>query len=1108
MTSGALELNHKLFLFAVYEMSMVYYRRMETRFVLPVRALMAILAMTCGAVAAAQENDFDALKAHWSFDEGRDWHNMPMPLKCDANSTMELSGKSDDLLLNEKMVADDGAWISGRQWSGIAPGRVLTTTKELHWLNGSMTFSYWTRLSGAPNKRGVVGSNYTALWGVMNDKGQVGLRYQGRNIVVSPLAITDRDWHHIVFTRDATTGKVVLYIDSKEVATGTTPAGPLKGKFESIATNNASLDQVHIFDKPVSAATVAVLYDNHAPQVFDQSHLVETSRPSVTGSILHRFTYDVDQDKMRVASFTQPDCGKVESNGDGSFTYTPDEAFARTGKTSFDVVVTDGRGGYTKATMYLHDSRYEVAPPVREFCYTGPLPEFTPGAGKQQRHRNPMAIYTKGPKADLLIQADSRLWYSVNESTRGKLLFAEPQVLRTTARAECETDGAAVLEDNKIIIRKPDGTLVQAYVLGQDVPALEIGSSVKDTTGADMKLPVRHFALLDYDHDGTPDLVAGYNDGLYYFKGSAEHYTIEGGVKKIRHISFAPEKQVIYRRSYNIAPGVGDLNNDGRTDLLHGINWGTLHAWMNEAAKDNIGQGAYMEVMLENQPKEKFVRDLNGAHVTVADFDGDGTPDMVLGGNAGRELVGALGVNPDSWAGNLSLIEKELYDGHEKDLGKILEADEQKGLKRYRQLMTGWIRWAVAQNTPARRQTAWYMLAAHVKKYPFLQRGVLEEAWVKSEKGKVLSYGDMHHVPGIFTMNWIVLHRLLPDSAAHRVAVADALGLTGLDREAYLDKGMPLADNNRSTEGQLRATWDTLRYHAPILFPDDHISIGLNYGDGRDAMCYIFESNKNTFSMDVGNNIAEMHGDMVKLTEECFGAKGAASGDYYTFVLAHEVCHSLDAYVRSRANKDLNRRWGDQNYYAATNAGTNSDIVANETGWWDLNLTQERFKQRGLWDGKKETWADTWKAYWQKCPYRNKVFMRGDIDWFLGSQQETLATQANHHWARSESRLIGAILRYLQGYKSNINEVVFYLDVLSAGQNKLPMLHPWGSGSPTLVNFNVEYAWLTRNDQGYITDVRIGDRHYGFTIDEKGRVIGLRTYPFADKIQAAAAAVK
>lgn len=58
-----------------------------------------------------------------------------------------------------------------------------------------------------------------------------------------------------------------------------------------------------------------------------------------------------------------------------------------------------------------------------------------------------------------------------------------------------------------------------------------------------------------------------------------------------------------------------------------------------------------------------------------------------------------------------------------------------------------------------------------------------------------------------------------------------------------------------------------------------------------------------------------------------------------------------------------------------------------------------------------------------------------------------------------------------------MNEVVFFLDILSAGQNKLAMLHPWGEGKPPMVNFNPEYAWLTRNDKGYITDVRIGDRH-------------------------------
>lgn len=1058
-------------------------------------------ALSLSAAGAASSDDFASLSAHWNFDVGRNWHNMAFPFDTQASRAEEsVGGNHISFTARGEGNLNNTCWVSGRQHSGIRNCSTMIPDKPLNVLNGSTSLSFWMKLYGKPNTRGIIGSEYNTLWGAMNKKGQVGLRMRGREVVMTPHPITDTDWHHIVITRDADSGKVVLYLDGKQVATGTTNKGNIDGRFTQFSTNNAALDQIHLFSKAISPETVKVLYDNHAPQVFAQNYLVETNSPTTTGSVLHGFTHDVDDDKLSVARFTQPQHGKVRHLGDGRFEFTPDKSFSRAGQDAFQVVITDGRGGYACAKVSLHDSRHIPVPAVREFRFSGNLPDFPVSTGKQQKHRNPIAINLGGKRPDLLVQADSRLWFFANESKKGKLLFAEPVAIRTSDGAEVTTDGAAVLEGNKLLVRRPDGTLSTATLQLKDIPQLQMGAPITDTNGNVFKCTSRHFVLADWNNDGIPDLVCGLSDGLYVYLGRSN---APGG------LVFTPESQPAHKRSYNIAPGVGDLNNDGVQDLLHGINWGTLHAWINSDKKPVITENEYIELELQNQPTDKFMRNLNGAHPTVADFDGDGTADIILGGNNGRELVGALGVSTDSWKDNLTLIEKELYQGHEHDLGVVLEADNRKGLNRYRELMIGWIRWAVSRRTPAERRAAYDMLKAHVKKYPFLQRGKLNEAWVRSEKGKVLDYGKMHHVPGIFTMNWVVLDQLQPDSAAHRKDVADALGMKpGPDREVYLATGMPLADNNSSSAGQLYAVRDLLRHHARILFPDDHISIGLNFGDGRDAMCYIFNSNKNTFSMEVGNNIAEMHGDMVKLTEECFGKKGAANGDYFTFVLAHEVCHSLDAYVRGRANKDLNRRWGDQNYYAATNGGLCDDIVANESGWWDLKLTQERFRERGYWDGKNETWATAWEEYWKKSPYRNKVFMRGNIDWFLGSQQETFATQANHHWARSEARLIGAILRYLQGYKSNINEVVFFLDILSAGQNKLAMLHPWGEGKPLMVNFNPEYAWLTRNDKGYITDIRIGDRHYGFDVNENGRVIGLRTYPFADKIQAAAKASK
>ena len=87
---------------------------MKARNALSVCSVIAVLAMTCSATLAAQSSDFAALKAHWSFDEGRDWHHMPMPYKYDGVKAAELTGKADDMLLNEQQQPDNEAWVSWR----------------------------------------------------------------------------------------------------------------------------------------------------------------------------------------------------------------------------------------------------------------------------------------------------------------------------------------------------------------------------------------------------------------------------------------------------------------------------------------------------------------------------------------------------------------------------------------------------------------------------------------------------------------------------------------------------------------------------------------------------------------------------------------------------------------------------------------------------------------------------------------------------------------------------------------------------------------------------------------------------------------------------------
>ncbi len=299
--------------------------------------------------------------------------------------------------------------------------------------------------------------------------------------------------------------------------------------------------------------------------------------------------------------------------------------------------ITDGRSEYDTAHMTVIDECYPSKLAVDQYTYFGALPAPTEGFGKKSEFRVPLAVRTKGKKHDLIVQANSRLWYYVNESKKGKLLFSEPQELTTTDAKTLETDGAALLEDSKLIIRRTDGILVYAEVVGEDIPQIKLGDTVKNAAAADFKCPSRFFVVADYDKDKKPDFIVGLTDGLYYYANT--------GNKNAP--AFSTEPQLIWRGTYNVAPGLGDINGDGLVDLLHGINRGTMSYWLNSRNGDTMIAGSTKKnIQLNNPPDNKFMRHLNGSHLTVEDFDGDGTPDLIIGGQEGGYLVSARGTAP------------------------------------------------------------------------------------------------------------------------------------------------------------------------------------------------------------------------------------------------------------------------------------------------------------------------------------------------------------------------------------------------------------------------------------------------------------------------------
>ncbi|MBL4681843.1 MAG: LamG domain-containing protein [Pseudomonadales bacterium] len=151
----------------------------------------------------------------------------------------------------------------------------LATTSSLsYWIKTSQTGSSanWQ----APGVTGVeeAGGADDILWGWIDNNGLIGLGTGDIGQIKSPGAINDNAWHHIVHTRDASTGFLNTYLDGNLVASGTTSITPgdIGTGFSSIgriedtggtpAYFEGFLDEILIFDTVINNAQVSSIYAN------------------------------------------------------------------------------------------------------------------------------------------------------------------------------------------------------------------------------------------------------------------------------------------------------------------------------------------------------------------------------------------------------------------------------------------------------------------------------------------------------------------------------------------------------------------------------------------------------------------------------------------------------------------------------------------------------------------------------------------------------------------------------------------------------------------------------------------------------------------------------
>ncbi|MFZ4766942.1 MAG: LamG-like jellyroll fold domain-containing protein, partial [Roseimicrobium sp.] len=708
------------------------------------------------------------LMHHWNFDEGPDWHDSAFQTVYAGTIARDSAGAADATLQN--MGAAN--WVSGRHFTGLGFDGVddhftiagdLATT-----LGGTATLSLWLRTTqvgtaSSATAPGVVGRSGAggAQWAWMDDAGRVALSVDDAPVVRSAAAVNDGQWHHVVITRDATSGVGQVYVDGALSASATGASGARAASITSLARiQHASgaaylagrLDQVTIFNRVVTAGEVSTLRSNHAPKIWSQTSDGVNDRPFSTPSVFSR-AYDVERNALTVSRWTTPAHGAVTHNGDGSFTYTATGGYV--GTDAFDVTVEDGQGGYDRMTMTL---KIIAEPPGGTHV---PVTAFTNYAalqavGVDMSHsgwRVPRVVDWDGDgRKDLLIGAGGYVWRYMNTGTASAPAFAACVKVQAAgvdiyagstssspiALADMTGDGVAdlVMTDSasKLRVYRNTSTAGSAPVYAASVFIRKLNGTT------DFVSPDRRFDIADWDGDGKPDLVTG---------------TFSGNVQLFLNVNTAASPRfetssVLFGESYNAYPRFCDLGSNGQLDMVRGINWGDIKYWLN--VRDNGLSGTQYLTIKDGAgaavTSATIKTATDGVIADFADLNGDGKTDIVMGGHAADKIFVAYGTRKSA-TDSIAEIEA-IYDAHPSDLGIALAANSDQLLGVVNAANTNLI--SILKNgSLGTREALSAALIAHINKYPFLKYQQLDTA-------------IYHHVPSIVLQNWVMLRYMLPDT--------------------------------------------------------------------------------------------------------------------------------------------------------------------------------------------------------------------------------------------------------------------------------------------------------------------------------------------------------
>ena len=151
-------------------------------------------------------------------------------------------------------------------------------------LSGTASLSFWIKTSQvgndtmwqAPGVTGIEdsGGSDDIFWGWIDGSGRIGVMKGDTAGAKSKIAINNNIWHHIVLTRNASTGNTKVFVDGSLQRQATSATGVVTKEFSSIGriestlgANDAkylhgSLDEFKVFSEVLSKAQVSDIFNN------------------------------------------------------------------------------------------------------------------------------------------------------------------------------------------------------------------------------------------------------------------------------------------------------------------------------------------------------------------------------------------------------------------------------------------------------------------------------------------------------------------------------------------------------------------------------------------------------------------------------------------------------------------------------------------------------------------------------------------------------------------------------------------------------------------------------------------------------------------------------